>query len=154
MKILLLRGISGSGKSTWAAEFVKNNLDWVRVNRDNIREGLIPNHIHIWHKLPDRRNLEQLVTEIQNEQIWSAMDFGYNVIVDDTNLSHYDRWDNFAIEGHTMYFKEFSTEAELCKSRIKERDGIDPSYVDKQVKTFYNNKQLPEYFKNWNDGQV
>ena len=36
-KVLILIGIPGSGKSTWSTEFVKENKDWVRINRDDFR---------------------------------------------------------------------------------------------------------------------
>jgi adenylate kinase family enzyme len=37
MKVLILRGLPGSGKTTWAKEFCEKNIDWVRVNRDDLR---------------------------------------------------------------------------------------------------------------------
>jgi len=33
MKVLFLKGLPGSGKTTWAREFCSQNKDWVRVNR-------------------------------------------------------------------------------------------------------------------------
>ena len=38
MKILFLVGISGSGKSTFAEEFLAKNQDYLRINRDDIRK--------------------------------------------------------------------------------------------------------------------
>ena len=40
LKLLILIGIPGSGKSTWAKDYVKYNDNWVRVNRDDFRDML------------------------------------------------------------------------------------------------------------------
>jgi predicted kinase len=40
LEVLVLIGIPGSGKSTWAKDFVSNNSDWIRVNRDDFRDML------------------------------------------------------------------------------------------------------------------
>ena len=136
MKLLLLIGPSGSGKSTFAERMVKDNVDWVRVNRDNIREGLMPDHIHLWYKTPDRKNLEQLVTELEYQNIWSAFDYGYNVIVDATNLTKLGRWQQFIDHGHQVLYKKFEEPLALCKFRVEERDQIDCSYIDSQYEKF------------------
>lgn len=36
-KIILCRGIQGSGKTTWAKQYCKEHPDSIRVNRDDIR---------------------------------------------------------------------------------------------------------------------
>ena len=35
--VIINIGIPASGKSTWSKEFVKNNRNYVRVNRDDMR---------------------------------------------------------------------------------------------------------------------
>lgn len=40
MKLLILVGISGSGKSTYAKNFVKDNPSYCIVSRDDFRYGL------------------------------------------------------------------------------------------------------------------
>ena len=37
MKAILTIGVSASGKTTWAEQFVKENEWWVNINRDDIR---------------------------------------------------------------------------------------------------------------------
>jgi len=78
MKVMFLRGLPGSGKSTWARQFVEQNKDWVRVNRDDLRNmrGLY------W--LPKQ---EDYITSLEIHAIQSALDHSLNVIVDATNLN-------------------------------------------------------------------
>lgn len=76
MKVLMLKGLPGSGKSTWAKQFVAQNPGWVRVNKDSIREmmgGYKPSK-------------EDLVLQFRDVFVQRALDSGMNVIVDDTNL--------------------------------------------------------------------
>lgn len=40
-KLIILVGISGSGKSTWATEYIQKNPDTLRINRDDIRKSLV-----------------------------------------------------------------------------------------------------------------
>ena len=37
-KIILCRGIQGSGKTTWAKQYCKEHPNTIRVNRDDIRQ--------------------------------------------------------------------------------------------------------------------
>ncbi len=41
VKIIITRGIPGSGKTTWAKNFVKNNPNYIRISRDDLRSILI-----------------------------------------------------------------------------------------------------------------
>jgi predicted kinase len=79
LKLLILSGIPGSGKSTWARKFIKtNSKEWIVVNRDSIR-----NMLGVYW-IPNR---EGLVTIIEKNMITSALSEGYNVIIDATNLN-------------------------------------------------------------------
>ena len=37
-KVILCRGIQGSGKTTWAKQYCKEHPNTIRVNRDDIRQ--------------------------------------------------------------------------------------------------------------------
>lgn len=37
-KLILCRGIQGSGKTTWAKQYCKEHPNTIRVNRDDIRQ--------------------------------------------------------------------------------------------------------------------
>mgnify|MGYP001789465942 FL=1 len=41
MKAVLTIGVSASGKSTWADEFVKENPSFQKIERDCIRKGIM-----------------------------------------------------------------------------------------------------------------
>lgn len=77
LKILI--GISGSGKSTWAKEFVAKNDKWCIVSRDDFR--------YAWqNKGVVDEKLENLITDMVERSIESLINRGYNVIYDATNL--------------------------------------------------------------------
>ncbi len=75
-KVILTRGVAGSGKSTWAKQQVQAHPEqYVRVNKDSLRYmlfGSVYNH-----------DKEQLVLRIRDEIILLALQNGYDVIVDD-----------------------------------------------------------------------
>lgn len=76
-KLILTQGVPASGKTTWAKKFVKENENWVRINRDEIREML---------KAGWNAEHEELVSSIQFPAVVKALESGMNVIMDDTNL--------------------------------------------------------------------
>lgn len=78
-KIILMRGLPGSGKSTTARRILAADGNAVRVNRDAIREMLSFRE--------GGSGLEGLVSEIERRSAEAALEGGQNVIVDDTNLS-------------------------------------------------------------------
>lgn len=77
-KIIVLQGPPASGKSTFAKKFVKDNHNYVIVCRDSIRSSLG----EYW--VPSRENL---VSKIERDNIINAIDMGFNVVIDATNLN-------------------------------------------------------------------
>lgn len=77
-KVLLLKGLPASGKSTWSREYVEKNLDWVRVNRDDLRR------MRGKYWLPKQ---EDMITKWEVACIKMALLSGKNVIVDATNFN-------------------------------------------------------------------
>lgn len=86
MKLIILQGLPGSGKTTYAEKYIKDHpKKAIRVSRDSIRKMLC-----FWRKDmvgPNKWAYEKLVTDIQYNSIASALARGYDVIVDDTNLN-------------------------------------------------------------------
>ncbi len=80
-KIVFLKGLPASGKSTWSLDIVNNNSNWIRVNKDDLRSML---HNSKWSK--DR---EDVVLSIRDSIIQDALAKKLNVIVDDTNFAQY-----------------------------------------------------------------
>lgn len=78
-KIIMLRGLPASGKSFWAKEYVKTHQGHVkRVNKDELRNML---DAEIWSK-----NNEKFILEIRDAVIIKSLEWGLDVIVDDTNF--------------------------------------------------------------------
>lgn len=78
-KIILCRGIQGSGKTTWAKQWVLEDPEHrVRFNNDDIRNMLGK----YW--VPSR---EQLVLELKKQFIRSSMLMGYDIVIDNMNLN-------------------------------------------------------------------
>lgn len=81
-KLTILRGVSGSGKSTWAAQ--QNALV---VSRDNLRAAFFPNFTDTeYYKSPILRDMEDSITRIQDAAIETNLRLGKDVIVDNTNV--------------------------------------------------------------------
>lgn len=78
-KILILIGIPASGKSTWAKDFVRNNPDYVRVNRDDFRDMLKSSQTC-------ENKIEDMITSLVFGVIEEALSKRLNIIVDNTNL--------------------------------------------------------------------
>lgn len=90
MKLTLMKGLPGSGKSTIAREMVRGGGSVGRVNRDDLREMLFDS---VW-----TGKREGVVVDCEKAIAQVLFDHGMNVIVDDTNLSprHRDLWSDVA----------------------------------------------------------
>lgn len=106
-ELLILRGIQGSGKTTYAKELCENNpTGWIRINRDDIRNSCGK----YW--VPQR---EDLITSFENQMAETALRCGYNIVIDATNLNNRDfgRWNKLKVALQkdnihiTMSTKEF-----------------------------------------------
>lgn len=90
-KIIMLKGLPGSGKSSWAKQKVAENGNYIRVSKDDIRETMFVN----W--TPKK---EKSVLKIRDALIREGIGMGKNVIVDDTNLNPV----------HELHLKELAKE--------------------------------------------
>lgn len=93
-KIIMLKGLPGSGKSSWAKQKVAENGNYIRVSKDDIRETMFVN----W--TPKK---EKSVLKIRDALIREGVRMGKNVIVDDTNLNPI----------HESHLKELAKELEV-----------------------------------------
>lgn len=123
-KIIIMQGLPGSGKSTYAKEYVLNNPMTVRVNRDDLREMM-------FGSLPWHGKREGQVVGAEKHMVREALAGGYSVIVDDTNLrpKTLKMWEDFYclnVSGHevvNMHKPPFNVPVELCVQRDKQRVG-------------------------------
>jgi len=76
-KIILTRGLPGSGKSTWAIAYCKKNPDYIRISRDDMR------NMRGTYWIPKQ---ETLITQMVNACVLAALEDGKHVILDATNF--------------------------------------------------------------------
>ncbi len=127
MKVLLLRGLPASGKSTYAKELVSKNHNWVRVNKDDLRAMMNGGVFS--------RKLEEQIVITERELVENALKIGKNVVVDDTNfnLAHERYFSQLA-----MYYKAefevkfFDTPLGECIKRDNKRpNGVGEAVIYK-----------------------
>jgi predicted kinase len=114
-KLILLRGLPGSGKSYWAKELVEaSGYNYVRINRDSLRNLLNNGH---WQKRD-----EDMVVRSEKALAKVALDHGKSVIIDDTNLTdrHVELWRNWT-NGYNATRQSVSSVVltESCQFEIK-----------------------------------
>lgn len=117
-KIIVTRGIPGCGKTTWSKEYIKNNPDTIRINRDDIREMLTPSFIH-------GGDMESLVTSIEHHSVRVALNKGYSIIIDATNFKGAGQFTDIAEQLNLSYeliIKRFDTPLEECILRDSKRE--------------------------------
>lgn len=86
-RLLILQGISGSGKSTYANNLCCVDPDWVVINRDSIREGLLGKQLLEQYFAQGMDfSIEQEVTKREQTAMAKAIAAGKKVILDNTNL--------------------------------------------------------------------
>ena len=111
MKLLLLKGLPASGKSTYAKELLKEG-NWVRSNKDDLRNLL---HGGKWS-----HNNEAEVMKVRDSIVEMALEAGKNVVVDDTNYApvHEAKMKELAKKYKAEFeVKEFDTDVETCIER-------------------------------------
>lgn len=107
-KLVMLKGLPASGKSTYAKELVKQG--YKRVNKDDLR-AMIDNGK--W----SNKN-EEIVKSIQESMVHTFIDRGYNVVVDDTNFAYEDKWKGIASYLEADFeIKYFDTPVQECIKR-------------------------------------
>jgi predicted kinase len=86
--IQILIGISGSGKSTYARQFVQDNPTYLRLNRDDLRRSLIPVPLNDYWRWDSTRKgrIERAVSTLEKTALTAALDGGWNILLDNTHL--------------------------------------------------------------------
>lgn len=78
-RLIICRGLPASGKTTWAKEWVMRDPEHrVRINQDDIRLMLGKYWVSA---------RESIVGTIQQEAVLAAMNFGVDIVIDNTNLN-------------------------------------------------------------------
>ena len=132
--IYFLKGLPASGKSTWAKDIVNASGETtVRVNKDSMRLML---------RLNFSRKFETTVVESCRAAGVSALNNGFNVIIDDTNFApkHFNFWEALAKQ-HSYGLQEvfFNTPLDVCIARDKKRaERVGETVIRDMYQKYYN----------------
>lgn len=122
-KIVLCRGIQGSGKTTWAKQWVLEDPEHrVRFNNDDIRNMLGKYWV---------TSREHLVSDIKKDFMVSAMEFGYDIVVDNMNFNpkEIEYYENLVdstlgyMNCYSIEYKDFFIPLEVCIERDSKREN-------------------------------
>lgn len=107
--IIILKGIQGSGKSTWARIWVNQDSEHrIRINKDDIRRMLG----EYW--VPSR---EKLVSQIQQSILHNALNNNFNIVIDNMNLND---WEVKKITDTITFHNQYSDKEERYKIKYKD----------------------------------
>lgn len=111
-EIILTRGISGSGKSTWAKEWVAEDPDnRARVCRDDIRMQLFGSITGVD---------EEAVTKVEEEMVRALIRSGKSVVIDSTHIQKrfINKWVAYA---PTVTVRNFPCPLDVAISNVTSR---------------------------------
>lgn len=118
-KLVIMRGLPGSGKSTWAKAWVNEDpINRVRLNWDDMRNMMGP----YW--VPERENTNVL-KELREKFLKHMMERNWDIVCDNMNLNpkevefYKNIVEEFTKDGHpyTIEFKDFFIPVEECIRR-------------------------------------
>lgn len=150
--IIILSGISASGKSTWTRNKIQTCQNFISVSRDKIRElmfGYDESTVHNYYKSPNFKANEKLISVFQTTNIRQALSQGFDVIIDNTNL------DKYFIEEIMKEFPQCDFEfvliecdVEIAKLRDAQRlRKVGGDVIDKQFKQLQHLKTVFNFEK-------
>jgi len=144
MKLYLLCGAPGSGKSTWGKEFVRNNPNVVRVCPDEFRAILGKNE--------NDQSVSAKAFEATREEAKKTFADGKNVIIDATNMYRKSRKQfldiakNYNAEKVAIVFKEDKkTLLERNKKRGEEGGRNVPEEIIQKMLDKFEHPDLNEF---------
>lgn len=146
MKNLILTvGISGSGKTTWAKNFVnESNAEYVIIERDALRTEITGLESPVFKK-----SLEKQVTLLADKLFLNAVSEGKSVIISDTNLNSKTRlkWEEKAKEhDYSLTYKLFETTLEQAiKNNSKRSRRVPTSEIMRQWKGYVEYSNTYQY---------
>lgn len=105
-KIILCRGIQGSGKTTWAKQWVLEDPEHrVRFNNDDIRNMLGKYWV---------TSREKLILDLKKQFIMSSMMASYDIVIDNMNLNTKEvEFYKLYVEAYNQVMEELSKETKL-----------------------------------------
>jgi len=113
-QIILTVGLPGCGKTTWAKQFIKKNPRFIRLNRDDLRRSIFPDDDEP-NGYKFSKEKEDIVSFVQFSTAKEAINRGFSVIVDDTNLNPktFNKWNDLATSEKVLLKKHDMTDIPL-----------------------------------------
>lgn len=134
LKVIILKGLPASGKSTWAKQLVDGKPGaYKRINKDDLR-AMLDNSYH-------SKGNEKFVLAVRDFLILEALKDGKHVIVDDTNLhaKHEARIRELvAGKNVDVQVREFDVDVEECIKRDLKRPNSVGAHVIREMHARYN----------------
>ena len=127
-KVIICQGIQGSGKSTWALDYVtKEPTKRVRINRDSLRKMFGKSWV---------LEREELCNIVEDKSIAYAIVKGFEVVIDDMNLNpktieHIKELVLNVDSKADIIYKLFNTPLTECVTRVEKRNASLPE--DEQI---------------------
>lgn len=147
LKIIICRGLPASGKSSWADEYIKENPNFVKIEKDAIRkDGRLFKDGVYKHKRGD----EGIVIKERDRLVRRAFQEGESVISSDTNLTHkhITQLSNIARQNNAKI--EVKSFLDVPLKELIERDERRENSVGEQVirRMFHTQvKKMPTFLK-------
>lgn len=133
-KVIILRGLPGSGKTTWAKNQLKKYPGvYKRINKDDLRNMLDSGS---WS-----RDNEKMVLAVRDILILESLERGKHVIVDDTNINqkHEVRIRQLVKRKAEVEIKEFDTPVEECiQNDLKRMNSVGKDVI---MQMYYEQKK-------------
>lgn len=137
---ILTVGVSGSGKTSWAREFLRETSDsynWVHIERDMIRYNML-RYDPFTYKF--RRKSEDLVTEKFYITLEAAILEGNNILISDNNLNPKYRSKLISCLGDNGYKVKIKTLSisfkQAVKRDLKRSRSVGKDVIYSQMKRF------------------
>jgi predicted kinase len=143
VKLVLMRGIPGSGKSTKSKAMVaKDPNSWVRINRDDFR-FMINDYFY------GNMRVENLISKATHRMAEDALRAGFNVISDDMNLrqKYVTEWHNIAEKiGNITVVEKYMdiTLKEALKRDLTREKKVGADVVKNQFNKYVKNMKIRE----------
>lgn len=115
--MIICQGLPASGKSTWSKQYCIDHPQFIRVNKDDIRE--------FFTGIPYSTQFEEYIINIERLYVDAIINQKKSIIIDDSNFN--PRYMNYWMqkahnEGLEVEIKTFDTSLEECISRDSKRE--------------------------------
>jgi len=155
INVIINVGPSGSGKTTWTTSFIKENFNYLRINRDDIRKTLVGN-LEGYYLKSNLNEIESVINKIETKIFNQSIAESFNIIIDNTNLkiNYIKRWLDFIEQWFNpdefiITFNLFEPDLKLNKIRVMGRDDLekieDCDYINIQCEQY---KTIKNFIKN------